>query len=157
PRGTGPLLFCPSAVRLTAATRAALAPPVPIPDHWPMTPPRWAYSFRSSDFSGETRREHADTGPLDGNPCRQGQFCAGAITVRGEADTETRQGAATYQAFCPSDRGKVATALDALPRDYAALAADLGNPGQQAGAVRSPFGPRIPLRLGSEALMRAIT
>lgn len=125
-----------------------------------MTPPRWGYSFRSSDFSGQSRRDRpgalADAGPPDGNRCRQGAWCAGAVSVTGEDGTETRLGAPSYQPFCPSDRGKVETALTALPRDYAHLAADLGNPGQAAGAVRSPFGPRIPLRLGTEALMCAV-
>lgn len=94
----------------------------------------------------------------DGHPCRQAEFCAGAIVVTGEDGKQARQGASTYQAFCSADRGKVAAALAAATRNYAALAADLRDPASSAGeAIRSPFGPRIPLRLGTEALMRAIT
>jgi hypothetical protein len=132
-----------------------------------MTPPRWAYSFRSSDFSGESRRDRgrtsaapplalADAGPLDGRPCAQGEWCASAVTAD-TSDGPERIPLRGPRAFCDPDRGKVETALNALPRDYAALAADLGSPGQAAGAVRSPFGPRIPLRLGTEALMRSMT
>jgi hypothetical protein len=111
--------------------------------------PRGQYqvdSFRSSP---------AEDDAPDGRPCRQGPFCASAVTAD-TPDGPVRVPLKGPRAFCDPDRGKVATALDALPRDYAALAADLGNPGQQAGTVRSPFGPRIPLRLGAEALMRAI-
>jgi len=89
--------------------------------------------------------------------CRQGQWCAGAVIVYAEGGEQIRRGAPTYQAFCIADRGKVAVALDAMPRDYAALGAELGRPGHGTAAVRSPFGPRIPLALGTEALMRAMT
>lgn len=105
----------------------------------------WSRSPESRDTTDDLDRE-----------CRQGPYCAGAIVVFAEGG-EARRGAPTSRAFCDADRGKVETALAALPRDYAALAADLGNPGHGGPAVRSPFGPRIPLNLGAEALMRAIT
>lgn len=117
-----------------------------------MTPPRWAYTFRLSDFGGGESRRDQDP---DGRLCAQAEHCASAVTADGP-DGPVRVPLKGPRAFCDPDRGKVAAALAALPRDYAALAIDLGNPGQAAAAVRSPFGPRIPLRLGVEALMRAM-
>jgi hypothetical protein len=130
-------------------------------------PQRWETSFRSSDFNGDSRRDRsgdartprpalAQLEALEGRPCAQGEWCASSVTADGPGGP-VRVPFKGPRAFCGPDRGKVAVALDALPRDYAALAADLGNPEQTAGTVRSPFGPRIPLRLGSEALMRAMT
>jgi hypothetical protein len=124
------------------------APPVAVGDHFPMAA-RQKYDIPPVT-SGEQRQDD------DAGECRQRQWCAGAVAACGEGGEQARRGAPTYQAFCPSDRGKVAAALAAIPRDYAALGAELGNPGQAPGAVRSPFGPRIPLRLGIEALMRAM-
>jgi len=115
-----------------------------------MTALPWGYLSRSPASGGGVVRDHDDP---DGRPCAQGEWCVRAVTGAGGSRAPLRG----PRAFCDPDRGKVAAALDALPRDYAALAADLGSPGQAAGAVRSPFGPRVPLRLGTEALMRAVT
>jgi len=118
-----------------------------------MALPPWAYSPPSTSFRGDPER---DGRPLDGRPCALGEHCASAVTADGP-DGPERIPLRGPRAFCDPDRGKAATALDALPRDYAALAGDLRNPGQGTTAVRSPFGPRIPFGLGTEALMRAIT
>ena len=106
----------------------------------------WQYTFEAPRTEGQP----------DGRPCRQGSFCASAVTADGPNGPE-RIPLKGPRAFCRPDEGKVEAALAALPRDYAFLAADLGSPGQGGSDVRSPFGPRIPLRLGTEALMRAIT
>ena len=127
----------------------------------------WATDFRSSDFNGDGHRDRgrpaeparptvAELEALDGRPCAQGPFCASAVFADGPGGPE-RIPLKGPRAFCGPDEGKVATALAAMPGDYAALAADLGNPSQEGSAIRSPFGPRIPLRLGTEALMRAMT
>jgi hypothetical protein len=127
----------------------------------------WKDSFRSSDFNGDDRRDRgkaaesarpavAELEVLDGRPCAQAEFCASAVFADGPGGP-VRIPLKGPRAFCGPDEGKVATALEAMPRDYAALAADLGNPSQDNTPVRSPFGPRIPLRLGTEALMRAMT
>jgi hypothetical protein len=86
----------------------------------------------------------------DGRQCAQGEWCASAVTTaRGER-------IAPYgpRAFCDRDRGRVESALAELPRLYAALGAELGSPAQGTGTVRSPFGPKLPLRTGIDALMR---
>lgn len=99
-------------------------------------------------------RAERDRETPDGRPCAQGQFCASAVTADGP-EVPVRIPLKGPRAFCGPDEGKIATALAALPGDYVALAMDLGNPGSAAGSVRSPFGPRVPLRLGSKALMSA--
>jgi hypothetical protein len=58
------------------------------------------------------------------------------------------------RAFCPADRGRIETALAELPGQYVHLAAELGQPAQGSSTTRSPFGPKIPLRTGIDALMR---
>jgi hypothetical protein len=152
---------------LLPGPRATLAPSVPVRDHERMARGNyWEYSFRPDSGSDSSRRDRghpaararpalADLAAADGRPCAQGEWCASAVTADGP-DGPERVPLKGPRAFCAPDRGKILTALDSLPRDYAALAADLGNPGQAAGAVRSPFGPRIPLRLGNDALMSAI-
>ena len=60
------------------------------------------------------------------------------------------------RAFCERDRGLVAASLDELPGQYAHLHTELGNPAVRAQPVRVPFGPRVPIRVDVEALMRAI-
>jgi hypothetical protein len=80
----------------------------------------------------------------------QGEWCASAVT------TVSGERIAPYgpRAFCPADRGRIETALAELPGKYAHLAAELGQPAQGSSTTRSPFGPKIPLRTGIDALMR---
>jgi hypothetical protein len=51
----------------------------------------------------------------------------------------------------------VERSLTELPAQYAHLAAELGNPSGRVSSIRVPFGPRVPLRVDVEALMRLIT
>lgn len=86
--------------------------------------------------------------------CAQGIFCASSTLACDENGQEVRVPSRGPRAFCSPDRGKIETALAELPRLYAALAAELGRPAQGTGTTRSPFGPKIPLRAGIDALMR---
>ena len=52
--------------------------------------------------------------------------------------------------------GLVAASLEELPGQYAHLHTELGNPAVRARPVRVPFGPRIPIRVDIDVLMRAI-
>lgn len=114
----------------------------------------WEYSFRSSDSRPERPRRGAHVPalvPAEGRPCAQGQWCASAVT-----DTEgNRVPVPGPRAFCDRDRGRVESALAELPRLYAALATEIGNPVRRDSPVRSPFGPSIPLRGDCDALMRS--
>ncbi len=119
------------------------------------------YSFRSSDFRSQPDRwQQPGRGrhdqpppqivPAEGRPCAQGPWCASAVT-----DPEgNRLPAPGPRAFCDRDRARIETALAGLPRLYACLGAEIGTPAQGSTPVRSPFGPRLPLRADIDAIMR---
>lgn len=121
----------------------------------------WQVSFRSP--GSQPGRPHRGTPapvalviPEEGQrPCARGEWCASSVigTADGEARLEPALG---YQAFCPRDSLSIARWLTELPGQYAHLAAELGKPAARGAQVRVPFGPRIPLRVDVDALMRAI-
>lgn len=119
---------------------------------------RWEYSFRSSDFNGDSRQERkrreqppgALELPVGETPCAQGEFCASWIA----AADGSRLPALGPRALCDADRGRVEAAIPELPRLYVALHGELGRQSQDGTAVRSPFGPRLALRGDVEAVMR---
>jgi hypothetical protein len=87
-------------------------------------------------------------------PCAQAAYCASATTACGENGQQVLVPAYGPRAFCPADRRKVGSAILELPRLYAHLATELGNPVRRESVVRSPFGPKVPLHAGIDALMR---
>ncbi|HEX5268913.1 MAG TPA: hypothetical protein VFW33_00435 [Gemmataceae bacterium] len=122
------------------------------------------YSFRSSDFSGDARRDHrhgglaapVPSGLTEGQkPCARGEWCAASVTVTEGRET-WREGAPGYQAFCPRDELSIGRWLGEMPAQYVYLAAELGKPSARGRMVRIPFGPRVPLRADVDALMHAI-
>jgi hypothetical protein len=115
---------------------------------------RWGHSFRSSDFNGSQQHGKRRTPDLPvpdpgGRQCAQGQWCAGAVTGRDGSKT----GTPGPRAFCDRDRGRIESALAELPRLYTSLSSELGTPSQSSSPVRSPFGPRLPLRGDIDAIM----
>jgi hypothetical protein len=88
--------------------------------------------------------------------CARGEWCASSVIVTGEDGHTHREGAPGYQAFCPRDNLSIGRWLDELPGQYDHLAAEIGNPSHRTAHVRVPFGPRVPLRVDIDALMRAI-
>lgn len=126
------------------------------------------YDFRSSDFHSQPdrwqQRGRQASAPIpDGmltdtegqRFCARGQWCASSVIVT-EGKEIRREAARGYQAFCPRDRISLARWLDELPGQYVHLAAELGKPSSRGALIRVPFGPRIPLRVDIDALMRAI-
>ncbi len=128
------------------------------------------YSFRSSDFRGQpAKRPHGTPPPLaraapplrsepgdDGKrDCARGEWCSAWHPVA-ENGTTRRVPARTYQPFCPEDRHRVETDLHQLPAQFVHLAAEIGNPVRNGQMIRMPFGPRIPIRIDIDTLMRAI-
>ena len=125
------------------------------------------YSFRSSDFRGQ--RPHGTTPPLaraapplrsepgdDGKrDCARGEWCSSWHPVT-EDGTTRRVPARTYQPFCPEDRHQIETDLHQIPAQFVHLAAEIGNPVKNGQMIRMPFGPRIPIRIDIDTLMRAI-
>lgn len=111
------------------------------------------YSFRSSDFRGHPERtRHAGE---EGRPCARGEYCGSYELVTEDGKTR-REPARSYQPFCPKDRRCIETDLRQLPGQFVLLAAEIGRPAGSGQAVRVPFGPRIPLRVDVDTLMRAI-
>lgn len=121
----------------------------------------WQHSFRSPGYR-ETAARHAGAHPAgpqvpdEGQRyCARGEWCASSVIVTdgGEARREPALG---FQAFCPRDTLSITRWLGELPGQYAHLAAEIGRPSSGTATVRVPFGPRIPLRVDIDALMRAI-
>ncbi len=128
------------------------------------------YSFRSSDFrSGPERRKAGTEPPLariapplrsdpgeDGKrDCARGEWCSASQSVT-EGGVTRRVPARCYQPFCPKDRRCAETDLHQMPAQFVHLAAEIGSPVRNGQVIRMPFGPRMPIRLDVDTLMRAI-
>ena len=73
-----------------------------------------------------------------------------------EDGTTKRSPRTDYQPFCPKDRRLIETDLSQMPAQFVHLAAEIGNPVRNGQMIRMPFGPRIPIRIDIDTLMRAI-
>lgn len=120
---------------------------------------RPGYSFRSSDFSGTSRRP-ASYVPVAATtegqrPCARGRLCASAKKAEQPDGTTERIPGLTYQAFCPACTDHIVTALTDLPGAYARIEEEYGSPVRRGDhALRVPFGPSVPIRLDVDALQR---
>lgn len=87
--------------------------------------------------------------------CARGGWCSGykIITEDGKQKRTPGRG---YQPFCPKDRRLIETDLSQIPAQFVFLAAEIGNPVKNGQMIRMPFGPRIPIRIDIDTLMRAI-
>jgi hypothetical protein len=123
------------------------------------------YDFRSSESLRQRderrqrdRSRHAALVPsvtTEGQrPCARGEHCARSTVTVLDNGTSRREPALGYQAFCPADEAAIAAALAGMPRQYAHLLAEIGNPARRGQVIRVPFGPRIPLRLDIDSLTR---
>ena len=56
--------------------------------------------------------------------------------------------------FCESDTRHIERCLEEIPEQYVHLFAELGRPSARGSAVRMPFGPRVPIRVDVDALMK---
>jgi hypothetical protein len=128
------------------------------------------YSFRSSDFRSQPGRRKGGTElplariapPLRPEPgedgrrdCARGEWCSASQVVTENGETR-RVPARCYQPFCPKDRRCVEADLHQMPAQFVHLAAEIGNPVKNGQMIRMPFGPRIPVRVDIDALMRAV-
>lgn len=124
------------------------------------------YDFRSSETLRQrdeqrqhNRRQHADlvpSGTAEGqHPCARGKWCASAKNAEQPDGTTARIPGFTYQAFCPACTDHIVTALAELPGAYARIEDEYGSPVRRGDqAVRTPFGPSVPIRLDVDALQR---
>lgn len=118
----------------------------------------WQYSFEARDRTGERIREaeRAKDESAGDRECSRGAWCAGRA-VRMENGERIVTPARTYTAFCPACATLIATCLGQLPRAYVRLHLELAEKSRGGGgALRTPFGPSLPLRADADALMRAM-
>lgn len=87
--------------------------------------------------------------------CMRGEWCSGYEIVT-EDGKSRRIPARVYQPFCPKDRRLLETDLAQMPAQFVYLAAEIGNPVKNGQMIRMPFGPRIPIRVDIDTLMRAV-
>jgi hypothetical protein len=98
------------------------------------------------------RPEPGEDGMRD---CARGDWCSG-YTIITEDGKGVRKPGRGYQPFCRKDRRLIETDLSQMPAQFVYLAAEIGNPARTGQVVHVPFGPRIPIRLDIDTLMRAI-
>jgi len=119
------------------------------------------YSFRSSDFRSQPDRwqQRRGTGPVPDpgsdegkHECAQGSWCHAAT----RDDEGGWHPALTFQQFCPACRGRIAACLAQLPFACIVMLAQIGQRPKTGKAVRVPPGPREPIRLEVDALVREI-
>jgi len=84
------------------------------------------------------------------------EWCDGSRIVTAGDGTPHREPGLTYQAFCPPCRDRIITCLEELPAAYERLGALLTDPLRTSTPVRTVPGPRVPLAVDVDALMRLI-
>jgi hypothetical protein len=105
------------------------------------------YSFRSSEsLRAETEQRTGDRGQA----CVLGNWCHAATRDPGGEWHAAR----TFQNFCPTCRNVIAGRLAELPEAFVRLAIAIGERPRTGKAIRVPPGPREPVRLEVDALMR---
>ena len=87
--------------------------------------------------------------------CARGDWCSSYVIVTEDGNAR-RQPERGYQPFCPKDRRLLETDLAQMPAQFVHLAAEIGNPVKNGQMIRMPFGPRMPIRIDIDTLMRAI-
>ena len=117
--------------------------------------PRNRRRTRPSLLHASTRRSRSEPGEDGKHPCARGDWCTASQPVTENGETR-RTPERCYQPFCPRDRRCLETDLQQLPAQFVHLAAEIGNPVRNGQVIHVPFGPRIPIRLDVDALMRAI-
>ena len=92
----------------------------------------------------------AATGEDSQHPCGQGDWCHAATK---DADGAWHA-ALTYQPFCPACRSRIAACMEELPGACVRMLVQIGLRPRTGKAVRVPPGPREPIRLEIDALIR---
>jgi hypothetical protein len=99
-----------------------------------------------------SRPEPDEDGKRD---CARGGWCSSSTVITEDGETR-RQPERGYQPFCVKDRRLLEADLGQLPAEFVHLAAEIGNPARNGQVIHVPFGPRIPIRLDIDTLMRAV-
>jgi hypothetical protein len=88
--------------------------------------------------------------------CARGEWCADASIVTDErGQNPVRKPALCYRTFCDRCRTRIERDLEELPGLYVDLAIEALSPSRcSTQQIRIPFGPRCPISLDIDALMR---
>jgi hypothetical protein len=117
----------------------------------------WQHSFTRGDSFADRQRAHRQpAGSSEGQrECLRGEWCYGrtVATVDGRA---VITGALAYRPLCDRCERYLRECVAAFPAAYLRLGHELGQPSRNGQNVRSPFGPRVPLREDVDALMRLL-
>ena len=105
------------------------------------------YSFQSSESLSQRDRERRSD---EGEDCSQGSWCHAAT----RDDEGSWHPARTFQSFCPACRSAIAGRLAELPEACVRMLVQIGERPKTGKAVRVPPGPREPIRLEVDALVR---
>lgn len=117
----------------------------------------WSASFRSSDFSGESRRDRGRRGAPAlpaaevTDPCIRADRCSGGRRNLDAGDWSPAQAA---QHVCLACRTVLEQSLADFPGAYGRLAGLSANPARSGRAVRVPPGSRVLVNAEADALMR---
>ena len=119
--------------------------------------------FRSSDFTEQDtfrkrsripRAEAPQVASDEGQRfCARAEWCASSVIITENGETR-REPALGPRNFCESDTRHIERCLEEIPEQYVHLFAELGRPSARGSAVRMPFGPRVPIRVDVDALMK---
>jgi hypothetical protein len=134
----------------SARPRVAIPPPLAAPPKSAEPQPETPVAL--ARIAPPQRPEPDEDGKRD---CARGEWCSGYEIVT-EDGTSRRRPARCFQPFCPKDRRLIETDLSQMPAQFVHLAAEIGNPVKNGQVIRMPFGPRIPIRIDIDTLMRAI-
>ena len=118
----------------------------------------WQHGFTERDsFTERSRPGYGADSDAEaaGDPCSREAYCSGRRIVVEDGERKIIP-ARTYGAFCSACRLLIASCLSELPAAYVRLAGEIGEPSSQHAGVRTPFGPRLPLRADVDELMRSI-
>jgi hypothetical protein len=101
--------------------------------------PYWAHSDPNTPADDERR-------------CARGPWCASAELVQQPDGSFARQGKTGPRAYCDRDRGVILSKLGDLPGGYDRLGEEMEELRAAGSALRMPFGPKLPLHEGMDAL-----
>ena len=132
--------------------RIPLPSPAPAPGQPKAPDPQPETAVALARIAPPQRSEPDEDGKRD---CARGTWCSSYVIVT-ENGASKRKPERGYQPFCPKDRRLLETDLEQMPAQFVHLAAEIGNPVKSGQVIRMPFGPRIPVRLDIDTLMRAI-
>lgn len=116
---------------------------------------RWEHSFAQGDsFKDRQRAAAQPAGSTEGQrECLRAEWCYGRTITTVDGQTAIK-GALTYRPLCDRCERYLGECVAKFPPAWIRLEYELAYRSSGGQNVRSPFGPRVPLREDIDALMR---